>query len=75
MNKFKTYLLIAIFSLISFVAGLTINSTYANKNAIDENMTYQTVQYSNDISYKSVYVNGTKYTIFMGPTGDIEVVR
>ena len=75
MNKLKTYLLIAIFSLMSFIAGLTISEAKANRNVIDENMTYQTVQYSNDISYKSVYVNGTKYTIFMGPNGDIEVVR
>ena len=72
MNKFKTYLLIAIFSLMSFVAGLTISEAKANINTAPS---IQAVQNTQGVSYDYVYVNGTRYIVFMSQTGDIEVVR
>ena len=72
MNKFKTYLLIAIFSLMSFVAGLTISEAKASVNSTTS---IQAVQNTQGVSYDYVYVNGTRYIVFMSSTGDIEVVR
>ena len=59
MNKFKTYLLIAIFSLMSFVAGLTISEAKANINTAPS---IQAVQNTQGVSYDYVYVNGTRAT-------------
>ena len=72
MKKFKTYLLIAIFSLMSFIAGLTISEAKASVNSTTS---IQAVQNTQGISYDYVYVNGTRYIVFMSSTGDIEVVR
>ena len=72
MNKFKTYLLIAIFSLMSFIAGLTISEAKASVNSTTS---IQAVQNTQGVSYDYVYVNGTRYIVFMSSTGDIEVVR
>ena len=72
MKKFKTYLLIAIFSLMSFIAGLTISEAKANVNSTTS---IQAVQNTQGVSYDYVYVNGTRYIVFMSSTGDIEVVR
>lgn len=74
MKKFKTYLLIAIFSLISFIAGLTISEAKAKAN-INTAPSIQAVQNTQGVSYDYVYVNGTRYIVFMSSTGDIEVVR
>ena len=72
MKKFKTYLLIAIFSLMSFIAGLTISEANASVNSTTS---IQAVQNTQGVSYDYVYVNGTRYIVFMSSTGDIEVVR
>lgn len=72
MNKFKIYLLIAIFSLMSFIAGLTISEAKASVNSTTS---IQAVHNTQGVSYDYVYVNGTRYIVFMSSTGDIEVVR
>ena len=72
MNKFKTYLLVVIFSLMSFVAGLTISEAKASVNSTTS---IQAVKNTQGVSYDYVYVNGTRYIVFMSSTGDIEVVR
>ena len=68
MTNFKNYLLIAIFSLMSFVAGLTISEAKASINK------FNSIENVNRVSYDFVYVNGTKYIIFTNGT-DIEVVK
>lgn len=72
MKNFKTYLLIAIFSLMSFIAGLTISEAKASVNTVTS---VQNIQNTQGVSYDYVYVNGTRYIVFMSSTGDIEVVR
>lgn len=72
MKKIKNYLLIAVFSLVSFIAGLTISEANASVNTVNSVQSVQNVQ---GVSYDYVYVNGTRYIVFMGPGGDIEVVR
>lgn len=62
---------------IGLVMGNTISAT-AETNKVNESPGISNVQSVNDVqgvSYDYVYVGGTRYIIFMSPTGDIEVVR
>lgn len=67
--------------IMSFVIGLVIGnsiSATAETNKVNDSPGISNVQYTNDvqgISYDYVYVGGTRYIVFMSPTGDIEVVR
>lgn len=68
----KKYLFVVV---ISFLIGLfvgTVNSVTAENHSISNVNATNSVQ---GISYDYVYVNGTRYIVFMSPTGDIEVTR
>ena len=67
LKKFKNYLLVSILCAVSFIGGVTINSINAKDNNILNN--------KYNVTYDYVWVNGTKYIVFMSPSGDIEVVR
>ena len=72
MKNIKNYLLIIILCIASFICGVTINSVHASINKVS---TIQNVENVQRVSYDYVYVNGTRYIVFMSSTGDIEVVR
>lgn len=72
MKNIKNYLLIIILCIVSFICGVTINSVNASINKVN---TIQNVENMQGVSYDYVYVNGTRYIVFMSSTGDIEVTR
>ena len=77
MKKIKIFAFIGMLTIAYLIGGimgfaLCSTTTTANANPIPIVTNTQNVQ---GVSYDNVYVNGTRYTVFMGPTGDIEVVR
>ena len=64
MKKFKNYLLIAIFSLMSFVAGLTIHEAKASVNEMHLGIHHQTV-----------YIDGEKYIVFTSSSSSMAVIK
>lgn len=67
--------------IVSFVIGLVMGNTIsatAETNKVNESPGISNVQSTHSVqgvSYDYVYVNGTRYIVFMSATGDIEVVR
>jgi hypothetical protein len=77
MKKIKIFAFIGMLTiayLIGGIMGFTLCSTTttANANPIPIVTNTQNIQ---GIAYDYVYVNGTRYLVFMSQTGDIEVVR
>jgi len=68
MKKFKTYLLIAIFSLMSFVAGLTISEAKASVNNFNE------IQ-ADRIDTQTIYVDGQRYVVFTSGRSSMFVIK
>ena len=67
--------------IMAFVFGLCIGnsmSATAETNKVNEIHNVSEMQSHNavqGVSYDYVYVGGTRYIVFISPTGDIEVVR
>ena len=68
MKNFKNYLLIAIFSLMSFVAGLTIHEAKASVNNFNE------IQ-ADRIDTQTIYVDGQRYVVFTSGRSSMFVIR
>ncbi len=67
MKSFKNYLLIAICSLMSFAAGVTINEVKASVNSLDEMHL--------GVHHQTVYVDGEKYIVFTSSSSSMAVVK
>ena len=67
MNKFKIYLLISIFSLISFASGVMIREAKASVNNVAP--TPNEVNIGGDVEYKRIYVSGRYYVVFWNTCG------
>ena len=62
MKNIKTYLLIALVSILSFISGVTINSMNANPSPTE-------INYAGNIQYKRVYVDGRYFVVFWNSNG------
>ena len=62
MKNIKIYLLIALFSILSFIGGVTINSMNAYPNPTEVNM-------ASNIQYKRMYVDGRYFVVFWNSNG------
>jgi len=72
MKNVKNYLLVAIFSLISFIAGLTISTANASVNTGGYD------GYSSggpSVRAQSIYVEGQRYVVFTSNSPSIAVIR
>lgn len=67
MKNYKNYLLIAIFSFMSFVAGLTISEAKASVKSSDEMHL--------GIHYETIYVDGQKYLVFTSSSSSMVVIK
>jgi len=67
MKKFKNYLLISIFSLISFLVGLTISEAKASINSTNE------IQLG--VHHQTIYVDGEKYVVFTSSSSSMAVIK
>ena len=68
MKNYKNYLLISIFSLMSFVAGLTIHEAKASINNFNE------IQ-ADRIDTQTIYVDGQRYIVFTSGRSSMFVIR
>jgi len=73
MKKIKTYLLIAVFSLVSFIAGLTISEVNASVNTVNSVQSVQNTQ--SNIYTQTVYVDGQRYIVFTSGSSSMAVVK
>lgn len=67
MNKLKNYLLISIFSLISFVSGVMVHEANASVNNVAP--TPNEINIGGGIEYKRIYVSGRYYVVFWNTCG------
>ena len=72
MKKIKVYLFVIIAAIIGYCMGATLSTAYADNHSVTNTQGVTNVQ---GVSYDYVYVNGTRYIVFMSTTGDIEVVK
>lgn len=75
MKKFIILGLMTLSMLFGILTGMIICKTSSVVNATPKLNNIQNTSNIQGVSYDYVYVNGTRYVVFMGPTGDIEVVR
>jgi len=68
MKKVKIYFLIAVFSIISFIAGLTISEAKANINPLGD------IQ-SSGVRTQTIYVEGQRYVVFTSGYSSMFVIK
>ena len=73
-ENFMNWLLCSIVIIGIFISFnlISASNVKANENSIEK---ISGVSETTGVKYETIYVSGTKYIVFMGPTGDIEVVR
>ena len=75
MKKFIILGLMTLSILFGILTGMVICKTSTVVNATPKLNNIQNTSNIQGVSYDYVYVNGTRYVVFMSSTGDIEVVR
>lgn len=75
MKKFIIFGLMTLSMLFGVLTGMVICKTSTTVNAMTKTNNIQTTSNIQGVSYDYVYVNGTRYVVFISSTGDIEVVR
>ena len=67
MKTYKNYLLIAIFSFMSFIAGLTINEAKATINS--------THNVNSNVNTQTIYIDGERYVVITSSAASMSVIR
>ena len=78
MRRIKFLALVGIVTIayiIGICIGFGICATTQSATAKPIVTNVQSTHSTQNVSYDYIYVNGTRYIVFMSSTGDIEVVR
>ncbi len=74
MKKIKNYFLIVIFSIISFIAGLTISEAKANINPLGD-IQSSDIGHHAGVRTQTIYVDGQRYVVFTSGYSSMFVIK